>query len=617
MRGLLRHPFALLLLVCALWSAPAGAWARSTIEARVDQTAIDAQGRVRLDVQIETDPRDGSEPGQLLAPDLDDFDVVQQLQRQSYINGASSQTLTLVLRPRKTGKLTIPPFVLVADGKQSKTKPVVVTVTGAMPPAPAPTPGFDAPPADFSAAGSGTTAAASDRQAFLRWDVDKTTVYLGEQVVARLSLYVNRSLAVVDPNIRSFSTEGFWSEPLPQQRPEAQSVVLGRDVFIRNTVGIYRLFPLRAGQVRLPAVHADLILGDRSLFGGRRSRQPRDAEALSLEVRPLPTEGQPPGFAGPAVGRLSLAATVDRPEVHAENGVQLTVTTRIDGLIGNVPEPHVEAPDWHVYPATHETRTENNGVTVVGVRVSRMLLKPLKTGSLSIPPIKIAAFDPTARQYVVAETPAIPVSVQGVVTDPAARAPAAVDGRAAAGKAAASAPSPTPGEEPPSLRGIRAHSDLPLGSGPPWAHPVFPVVVALPPMLFFGLLGWTRWRAHLDAGAEGRAIRRAAAEARRQIEALSHAPDPRAAFAELSRLLVHFIECRLQLVARGATTDALRRRLLEAGLPADVVQGIAQELETCDFSRFSPGDVRREELGEAIRRALELVGRVDRHGGEA
>jgi hypothetical protein len=595
-------------LVCL----PAAGWARSTIEARIDRDAIDLTGNVRLQVEVQTDTRDGDQPGQLLAPPLDDWDVLTQLQQQSFINRASTQVLTLVLRPHRPGKLTIGPFVLEADGKRIKTKPLSITVTGQA--APPPTPNI----VDLTGGDPGTSSRpkldqAPDRQAFLAWDVDKQNVWLGEQIHARLSLYVNRGLAVVDPNLRSFSTEGFWSEPLPQARPEAEQVVIGREVFIRNTLGHYRLFPLRSGAVKLPAVHADLVLGDRSLFGGRRSKQPRDAAPLTLEVRPLPTQGQPAGFTGPAVGKVMLQATVDRAQVRAETGVQLTVTTTVDGLIGNVPEPRLEAPDWHVYPATHDTQTQTRGRSAVGVRVTRMLLKPLKTGSLTIPAISLPYFDPASGSYAVATTQAQIVDVIGTVTDPAAAsAPAGTAG------VPSSAPASLAGggaDAAPTLRTIRTQSRLEPSSGPPWLHPLFPIAVLFPPLIWLGLMGWQAWRAHQAAGAEGRAIRRAGAEARRAMEKLAEGQPPREAFAELSRLLIGFLETRLGLALRGTTTDALRRRLLDAGLPVDLVSGITQELETCDFSRFSPGDLRLSELQEAVRRSTDLVARVDQRGG--
>jgi hypothetical protein len=605
------------LIVGWLVCLPAAGWARSTIEARVDRNTVGLEGNVRLQVEVQTDLRDGDRPGQLTAPPLGDWEVVTQMQQQSFINSASSQVLTLILRPTRPGKLTIGPFVLDADGKRLKTKPLPITVTGqAAPPAPAPppTPGIvDLTGGDPGLSSRPQLDQAPDRQAFLVWDVDKQNVWLGEQVHARLSLYVNRGLAVVDPNLRSFSTEGFWSEPLPQTRPEAEQVVVGRDVFIRNTVSHYRLFPLRSGAVKLPAVHADLVLGDRSLFGGRRTKQPRDAAALTLDVRPLPTQGQPPGFAGPAVGRVTLQATVDRAQVRAENGVQLTITTTVDGLIGNVPEPKLEAPDWHVYPPTHDTQTQTRGRSVVGVRVSRMLLKPLKTGTLTIPALSLPYFDPGSGAYATATTQPQTVDVIGTVTDPAAASAPA--GTATGPSSAPGSLSGASGDDAPTLRTIRTQSRLEPSSGPPWLHPLFPVAVIFPPLLWLGLLGLQRWRAHDAAGAEGRAVRRAGADARRAMEKLVEGQPPREAFAELSRLLIGFLETRLGLALRGTTTDVLRRRLLDADLPADLVAGITQELETCDFSRFSPGDLRLGELQEAVRRATELVARVDQRGG--
>jgi hypothetical protein len=426
-------------------------------------------------------------------------------------------------------------------------------------------------------------------------------------VHAVLVLYVNLSLSIAAHDFGSINIEGFWSEALPPTRPENELAVVGGERFVRSPVATYRLFPLRAGAATLPAVRADLTLADRSLFGGRRQRAKREAEPLGLSIRALPTVGQPAGFAGPTVGRLELKATVDRSRVQAENGVQLTVTTTIQGLIGQVPEPTLASPDWHVYPATHDTRTTNQGHLVVGTRISRMLLKPRKTGRVSIPAITLPYFDPGPGTYGVARTDPVEVEVFGplvAAAAPPSQAGGAADARPSALASAAGA------EAGPALRGIRLESALGPTYGPAWTHPAFPALLLFPPLGWLALLGRDHLRARSAAGAGDRATRRAAAEARKAIGALS-GQAPRDAYAALSRILTTFLEVRLHTTVRGLTRLGLRQRLEAAGLGPDLATEIADELENCEFARFSPDGDRDARLQEALRRAGELVGRID------
>ncbi|MCK6575491.1 BatD family protein [Myxococcota bacterium] len=609
-----------LLLALVLWPA-ASASAKATLTTRIDRTEIAADEHVRLQVVVETNLDDGANPGELTAPPLDDWNVVQQMQQQSFVNRSSSQILTLIMRPQRTGVLQIGPFALTADGRTQKSKPITVKVTGqarGVRSGPPPGQGFGAAPPDQPAppdvGAIDGLARAPDRSAFLRWEVDKRSAWLGEQVHAVLVLYVNRSLAIAAHDFGSINIEGFWSEALPQARPENELVVVGGERFVRSPVATYRLFPLRAGAAALPAVRADLTLADRSLFGGRRQRAKREAEPLTVEVRALPTLGQPAGFSGPAVGRLEVKATVDRSRVQAENGVQLTVTTTVQGLIGQVPEPSLNAPEWHAYPGAHDTRTTNQGHLVVGTRISRLLLKPRKTGRLTIPALEVPYFDPGPGTYAVARTQPIEVEVFGPLA--ASERPATPSAAAAPSGARPPALASVPGggDAVPTLRGLRRQSDLGPTHGPAWTHPAFPALVFFPPLGWLALLGRDFLRARAAAGAGDRATRRAAAEARKAISSLGGQP-PREAYAALSRILLEFLETRLHASVRGLTRITLRQRLEAAGLNDALAIEVADELENCEFARFSPDGDRDARLQEALRRAGELVGRIDAAAG--
>ena len=90
---------------------------------------------------------------------------------------------------------------------------------------------------------------------------------------------------------------------------------------------------------------------------------------------------------------------------------------------------------------------------------------------------------------------------------------------------------------------------------------------------------------------------------------------PREAYAALSRILLEFLETRLHASVRGLTRITLRQRLEAAGLNDALAIEVADELENCEFARFSPDGDRDARLQEALRRAGELVGRIDAAAG--
>ncbi|MCA9559173.1 MAG: BatD family protein, partial [Myxococcales bacterium] len=343
MRRALSVSFALL---CLLSSA--AALAQPTVSVSVDRDRIAFGETVQLSVRVQTV---GVQPGQsdLEAPDLRGFRLVGRYQRNSYdsLRKQNTTVLNLTLQAEATGQLTIEPFTLRSGSTVVKSDPLTITVTGSGPAAPpagqnqATRPGGD--PAD--APDAGAVPEGFDRAVFIGWDIDATEVWLGQQVEARLYVYVNRDLRVTNFNVGKIDLEGFWTHERGQRgRTRSQLVQVGDDVFVRDEVAHYQLFPIRTGTLTLPPVTTQMQVS-RGGFARRVRRQQleRSAPPLPVTVKALPQSGRPAGFRGPTVGRLDLRASVDRRRVSADEGVQLTVQTRIEGMIANTPE--LELPD--------------------------------------------------------------------------------------------------------------------------------------------------------------------------------------------------------------------------------------------------------------------------------
>jgi hypothetical protein len=120
-----------------------------------------------------------------------------------------------------------------------------------------------------------------------------------------------------------------------------------------------------------------------------------------------------------------------------------------------------------------------------------------------------------------------------------------------------------------------------------------------------------RVRARRADGAAGRASKRSGAEARRVLEGLRSAEPTAESFSAIARALLTFLEVRFGEPFRGLTHDQLGRRLRELGVEPAAIAELVVELENCDFARFAPASTRSGELGEAVKRAVALVGRID------
>jgi hypothetical protein len=598
---------ALLVALCLL--SPLAAWAAGTrISAAVDKTSVRVGETLRYTLTVETDPRGGDEPATVTPPDLSAWQVVSQQQRQTFVNGRSDQRIILGLQALQPGRVEIGPFTLRADGKTLKSQTFAILVVGGGAPKAAmpqltPPPGSE-PPARPTTLPAG----AYDELAFLAWDVDRDTVWLGQPLTATLWVYVNASTSIQQSDIGNIELEGFWRESRPAQRG-GETVSIRNTRFVRSPVAQYVLVPLRAGALSLPSVRGDFVMGERSVFGsGRRQKASRQGPALPITVQALPEAGKPADFRGPAVGQVRLEAMVSETQVDADHGVELTATTTVNGHLDHVPVPRLETPDFEVYPPTNtEQRAQQNG-RLVGQRVTRWQLRPRKLGALTIPVLRLPHFDPDSGTWQTAVTVPMTVTVTGQLAAPP------VPATAPASRSVTASTAPTASDAlsaPPSLRPVRPTSTLSPARPPLSTHPLFALVVALPPLAMGADALRRAWGRRRASGAGERAIRQAASQAQRALTEVARSPQPGEALSALSRALVAFLEARLTLSLRGQTHSRTRALLVERSVPSPLADAVVAELENCEFARFAPEADRRTVLAEAVQRVRALVEQID------
>lgn len=579
-----------LLLLLGLLLAPSAASAESSLVVRADKESIQLGETLGLRIRASTDVGGGQQRIELAAPSLDDWAIVGQSesQRVDGFRGTRTTTITLTLQPRRAGTLTIGEFTLKVPGDPIRSAPITVKVRDG---------GVAAPgaPAAPGQAGASPGEAAPDEVVFLRWEVDRDTAWLGQQLDARLYVYTREGITIREFKLGEIDLSGFWNEQHGQhRRARGRDVVVGGLRFDRQEVAHYSLFPLRVGEQPLPAVTAEMTVGRVGLFGGPRSIVNRAAAEVPITVRPLPVEGRPPGFSGPTVGPTRLTASVDRQQIDAGEGVQLTVITRLDGLIQNAPPVALPAlPDFKVFPAGDDTRTDWRDGDMLGVRRQSWLLRPQRGGALQIPALALPYFDPSTGEYGVARTGPIAIRVQGEPgAAPEEAAPAAEDG--------------------PALRDIRA--DVDLDAGPRdglglW----FPAALFGAPLLFgFGWLAErVRHRRHATAGS--RAARTAARDARAKLDRIGRkGDDPRAGYSAVARAVVDYLETRFGAPFNGLTREATRAALVQRGVGPATADALLEELDACDFARFAPAADAASGLPETARRAAEVIAAVER-----
>ena len=377
------------------------------VTASVDRHKLTTDETVTLSVVVETDT--GTGVGVPTLPPLDGLEIIgtSTKARHRTTNGrtTSSVTFNYVLRPLRTGKLTIGPIRVTAPGRANPnpgpvdkgsqmTDPIHLEVEQGTGVAGQSSPGGSAP-----------SVPASDREMFVDAQIDPVEVYLGEQVTYLLRFYRSADPFGRRPRHQVSYDEpafnGFWSnEDSDQSRYETMvdgnrfSVTEVRTVLFPAVTG-----PLTVGPATL-TVPGGFFLHDTALM----------SEPVTVNVLPLPGRA-PAGFNG-AVGRFTIEAVANADESRVNEPITLIVTLRGEGNIDALPEPvWPDIPGWRSFEGDTTAVSNVSRGRLSGTRTFDRLLVPGEPGDFTIPPIEYVHFDPEAAEYVTVSTEPIAVTV--------------------------------------------------------------------------------------------------------------------------------------------------------------------------------------------------------------
>jgi hypothetical protein len=423
---------------------------------------------------------------------------------------------------------------------------------------------------------------------FLHTVIDRADPFVGEQVTVTWLLFT-RDAEVVQFRPQPARLDDLWAEKLYDFDTDLR--YYGEDVdgepYQVAIVSKRAVFPTRSGRIEIQPYRAQVSLA----YGGDWNEVA--SPAMALDVKPLPA-GAPPSFDPTWIGEWSAEAQIDRDDIEAGEGVTLTVRVRGTGAVGRVATPRLVLPGFKLRaPRDREQRVDTSTSRVGGELLFRFYATPERGGDQTVPSLRLVYFSPRTGQYQIAETEPLTLHVRG---DPAALGAAAEDHFIA-----------------PDIRLIHDGTTIAsVSAGPVHREPWFWVIAALPPLGFAGLLIAERIRRSRVPGGRGRARLRLR-------EAGLHLRGNRAPqfFAELARVLDERLSEALGQPARALTRPQLAAQLEERGLPADLIRRIGDELDNCDFARFTPAAAAPEEMRAALERTRALADDIDRAAAAA
>ncbi|SPE54596.1 conserved hypothetical protein [Verrucomicrobia bacterium] len=410
-------------------------------------------------------------------------------------------TFNFHVRASAVGEYTIPLFMVTVDEQEVGVPPAQLNVVDSPPPS-------IEPP--------------------LILEVAATNLFIGQPVSARVLLPAGLSGPQGMSQVQFNGEDFLVDQSAPHQRIDRANLG-GTNVaaYIYETI----LTPISAGKLTISAQGFTAgmrfsgpisLRGPISIPPGPPQYTLLESDPAQIEVRPLPTEGQLPGFTGAIGNFLVDPPRLDPGVLRVGEAAKLTVTLRGAGNIEHlVAPPPPQAQDWQVFaptdrslgpaPAAFTPALLAGAGPSAAVTFSYALI-PLSQKVKATPPIPFCAFNPATGTYTDLTIPPVPVRVQPGNASPEAAALL----QAGAG--------PTEPEKEAVLSGLAASPGWRAGSLTPLQQRAwFALVQLAPALVILGLWAWDRRRRYLEQHPDILLRRRARRALHREWRALKKA----------------------------------------------------------------------------------------------
>lgn len=584
------------------------AWSQETqVFATVGRDIIGVHDQLQFTVTVSGENSSEAENPRL--PDFRGFKVVSgpsvgtQFQ---WINGrsSSSKSFTYILVPEKEGQFTIDPVEVRVGDTTYKTEAVQVRVTSA-PPDSAPRRQTARNPWDPFEEDVTPARQPIGDAVFMHAELDRESAYPGQQVTLFYQLYTAMRVGGIQLK-ESPTLSGFWVEDLDVDKsPKGTSKTINGREYLVYTVKKQALFANTTGSLKIPgSAFAISVESGRDIFSifDRSETVYRSTQDLTLEVKPLPSEGKPDNF-GNAVGKFKIAAAVDKNEVPAGEAVALKVRLEGRGNLKTIPElSPPDLSDFTTYSSKQEARTVVSDKNQIGgEKTWEYVIVPKAPGQQIIPSITFSFFDADRNRYEKVSTSPITLNVTGGNTD-------IVD---------------SPGlfdinKQELTRRGTDIHFiKLSAGSferfdAPFYQKAWFYFIFALPIMLNTSVLLYRKQQSRITENVAAVRSRKARQNAMKHLKTAEREGkiSPRRYYDLAASALSGYLADRFNLQEIELTGDNLERTLSEKSVPKEIIDETKSCLEECDFGRFVSAAAAPDKmagLSARIRRNIETL----------
>jgi hypothetical protein len=307
------------------------------------------------------------------------------------------------------------------------------------------------PAPSFSQRPNSATVDSKNQSAFLRIELPKQELTVGELVPVKVKAYFRAGVSASLNGLPILSSDAFTLNKVDDSPEQTNEVINGAPYTVVTWTSA--LSAVKAGDYPL---NLDLPVMVRvQERGARRSNPFKDffgddsafddsffddffsnatqkpltlhTNGATVKIKPLPTQGRPADFSG-AVGQFEVTNEVSAKD--GTTGDPLTLKIKIEGR-GNfdrvMTSGLTSSSGWKTYKPNGKF-TSNDSAGIEGEKTFEQSIIPTKPGAQEIPALNFSYFDPEAQRYVTKSTTPIAVDVaQGNVSVPVATAAPVAD----------------------------------------------------------------------------------------------------------------------------------------------------------------------------------------------
>jgi hypothetical protein len=558
----------------------------------------------------------------LSPPNFKDFSVLMGpsvSQSTQIINGSMSQQISYsyILQANSKGTFNIGPATITVNGNPMQSNSLTIKV---LEPSQAEQEQREQAKQQEKTLSQQAQDVISDNL-FITLSVNKTSAFVGEQIVATYKIYVHPELNVQNLTPKKEpSFNGFWTQQIDLGNVQWQNEVYKGRNFRSAVIKKVILLPQQSGKLEIEPYLFDCVARlrvqgqqqrnrrsifdeffDDPFFSGSNYRDFSYVASSSREfinVKPLP-KPQPEDFNG-GVGKLTLDAWIDKPKTKSGEPISLKIKIGGSGNLKLLEPLQVKfPPDFEVYDPKVADNVIVSASGINGNKVFEYIIIPKHEGDYKIAPVHFSFFDLDKKEYVSLSSKEFTINVsKGDGATTSVISGIQKEDIKFLGK---------------DIRFIKTDVNLTKGKNSFWGSSGFIFLSVLPLFLFFILIFYKKRRDELVSNEKLLKNKRATKVAKKRLALAQKylvAKDSNKFFEEIEKALWYYVSDKLSIPVSDLTKDSASDALTKRNVPENIISEYLMTIDSSEYARFSP-DSEISQMDKTYENAVKIISELE------